>query len=64
MKLGGFILVAALAVWLALWVLDVGVLVYSSDTGVLRTRDCRYLVGVSVVKKFAPLSQRCKVLSR
>lgn len=64
MKLGGFILVAALAVWLALWVLDVGVLVYSSDTGVLRTRDCRYLVGVSVVKKFAPLSQRCPVLSR
>jgi len=64
MKLGGFILVAALAVWLALWVLDVGVLVYSSDTGVLRTRDCRYLVGVTVVKKFAPLSQRCSALSR
>lgn len=64
MKLGGFILVAALAAWLALWVLDIGLLVYSSDTGVLRTRDCRYLVGVTVVKKFAPLSQRCPVLSR
>ena len=58
------IVVALVAAWLALWVLDVGVLVYSSDTGVLRTRDCRYLIGVTVVKKFAPLSQRCPVLSR
>ncbi len=64
MKLGMFILSAALAVWLTLWVLDIGILVYSADTGVLRTRDCRYLLGVSVVKKFAPLSQRCRVLSR
>jgi len=64
MKPGMLILAAALAVWLALWVLDIGILVYSADTGVLRTRDCRYLVGVSVVKKFAPLSQRCPVLSR
>ena len=64
MKLGAFALTALLAVWLTLWALDVGVLVYSADTGVLRTRDCRYLVGVSVVKKFAPLSERCRVLSR
>ena len=64
MKLGALAFSALLAVWLTLWVLDIGVLVYSADTGVLRTRDCRYLVGVSVVKKFAPLSQRCPVLSR
>ena len=64
MKPGMLILAAALAVWLALWVLDIGILVYSADTGVLRTRDCRYLVGVSVERKYAPLSQRCPVLSR
>lgn len=64
MKLGiagaGVILLA----WLVLWVADTGVLVYSSDTGVLKTRDCRYLVGVTVVRKYAPLAQRCSVLSR
>jgi hypothetical protein len=64
MKLGMFIVVPLLAVWLALWAVDIGILVYSSDTGVLRTRDCRYLVGVTLEKKFAPLSQRCPVLSR
>lgn len=64
MKLGMFVMVALLAVWLALWALDIGILVYSSDTGVLRTRDCRYLVGVTIEKKFAPLSRRCPVSSR
>jgi hypothetical protein len=62
MKLG--ILGALVLVWLTLWVADTGVLVYSADTGVLRTRDCRYLVGVSLVKKYAPMAQRCAVLSR
>ena len=64
MKLGlGIAVVLALA-WLALWAGDTGVLVYSSDTGVLKTRDCRYLVGVTVVKKYAPLAQRCRLFSR
>jgi hypothetical protein len=40
------------------------VLVYSSDTGVLKTRDCRYIIGVSVIKKLEPLSQRCSVLAK
>lgn len=62
MKLG--ILGALVLVWLTLWVTDTGVLVYSADTGVLGTRDCRYLVGVSIVRKYAPLAQRCGVLSR
>jgi hypothetical protein len=53
-----------LLAWLGLWVGDTGVLVYSADTGVVRTRDCRYLVGVSVGRKFAPLAQRCSLLSR
>jgi hypothetical protein len=64
MKLGmGAIGLLAL-VWLALWVTDTGLLVYSADTGVVKTRDCRYLVGVTVVRKYAPLAQRCSLLSR
>jgi hypothetical protein len=56
------VLVAALAAaWLGLWVMSTGVLVYSSDTGVLSTRDCRYLVGVTVLKRLEPLAQRCPV---
>ena len=64
MKLGiGAVGLLAL-VWLALWVTDTGVLVYSADTGVMKTRDCRYLVGVTVVRKFAPLAQRCSLVSK
>lgn len=64
MKLGiGAVGLLAL-VWLALWVTDTGVLVYSADTGVVKTRDCRYLVGVTVVRKFAPLAQRCSLVSK
>jgi len=64
MKLGMGALGVLALIWLALWVTDTGVLVYSSDTGVLKTRDCRYLVGVTVVKKLAPLAQRCSLISR
>lgn len=64
MKLGIGAIGLLVLVWLALWVTDTGVLVYSADTGVVKTRDCRYLVGVTVVRKFAPLAQRCSVLSR
>ena len=64
MKLGIGIIGALVLAWLALWVADTGLLVYSADTGVVRTRDCRYLVGVTVVRKFAPLAQRCSLLSK
>jgi len=64
MKIFPGILAAIVFIWLALWVADTGVLVYSSDTGVLKTRDCRYVIGVSVIKKLAPLSQRCSVLAK
>ncbi len=64
MKLRLGIAAALVLAWLALWATDTGVLVYSSDTGVLKTRDCRYLVGVTVVKKYAPLAQRCRLVSR
>ena len=57
------VLIAIIVVaWLGLWVSNTGVLVYSSDTGVLKTRDCRYLIDVSVLKRLVPLADRCPVL--
>jgi len=64
MKLGMAVIGLVVRAWLSLWVTDTGLLVFSADTGVLQTRDCRYLVGVTVVKKLAPLSQRCTLISR
>jgi len=64
MKLGIGAVGLLVLVWLALWVSDTGVLVYSADTGVVKTRDCRYLVGVTVVRKFAPLARRCSLVSK
>jgi len=45
--------------WLGLWLTDTGILVYSADTGVLKTRDCRYLVGVTIAKRLQPIADRC-----
>ena len=56
--------VAAVVAWLGLWVTSTGVLVYSADTGVLSTRDCRYLVGVTVQKRLEPLAQRCPMVRK
>lgn len=49
------------AVWVGLWVTDTGLLIYSGDTGVLKTRDCRYFIGVTVVKRILPLADRCPI---
>jgi hypothetical protein len=38
--------------------------VYSSDTGVLNTRDCLYLFGVTVQKRLEPIAQRCPLLRK
>ena len=58
-------LVAVLVLaWLGLWVSNTGLLVSSSDTGVLKTRDCRYFIGVSVVKRLEPIADRCPVLRK
>ena len=57
MLIGG---VAVLVVWLGLWAASTGVLVYSSNTRVLSTRDCRYLVGVSVQKRLERRTHRCQ----
>jgi hypothetical protein len=56
--------VAVVVAWLSLWMTNTGVLVYSSDTGVLSTRDCRYLVGVTVQKRLEPLAQRCPMVRK
>lgn len=62
MKLSTVLVVLVVLAWAGLWITNTGVLIYSSDTGVLKTRDCRYLIGVSVVKSLQPLAQRCPVL--
>jgi hypothetical protein len=59
MKASMVLAVVVVVAWLGLWVTNTGVLVFSSDTGVLSTRDCRYLVGVTVAKRLEPLAQRC-----
>ncbi|HEV8107200.1 MAG TPA: hypothetical protein VGP97_06715 [Burkholderiales bacterium] len=62
MKLPMLVVAAVVLAWLGLWVTSTGFLVYSSDTGVLKTRDCRYLVGVTVAKRLEPLTERCPVI--
>jgi hypothetical protein len=59
MKLSTVVAVALVVAWLSLWFTSTGLLVYSSDTGVLSTRDCRYLVGITVEKRLEPLAKRC-----
>ena len=57
----GLVGVVAL-VWLGLWLSDTGVMVYSADTRIPKTRECRYLIGVSVVKRIEPLADRCPLM--
>ena len=47
-------------VWLGLWASNTGILVYSEGMAVMR--DCRYFIGVSVVKRLTPLADRCPVI--
>ena len=58
--------IVALAVlvlaWLGLWVSNTGILVYSEGMAVMR--DCRYFIGVSVVKRLLPLAERCPVIRK
>jgi hypothetical protein len=56
--------VTVLVVWGGLWVTSTGVLVYSSSmyassSRVPSTRDCRYLVGVTVQKRFERRAAHC-----
>jgi len=55
--------VAVLVVaWLGLWLSNTGILVYSEGMAVMR--DCRYVIGVSVVKRLLPLADRCPVIRK
>ena len=62
MKLALVVVAAVVLAWLGLWVSNTGILVWSEDTGILKTRDCRYLVGVTVTKRLAPISDRCPLI--
>jgi hypothetical protein len=64
MKIPVIVVVVLVVAWLGLWVTNTGILVSSSDTGVLKTRDCRYLVGVTVQKRLEPLAERCPFVRR
>lgn len=62
MKIGlGFFGAIAL-VWLGLWLSNTGVMVYSGDTRIPKTRECKYFIGVTVVRRIEPLADRCPVL--
>jgi len=49
-------------VWLGLWLSNTGVLVRSADTRVPMTRECHYLVGVTVTRRIEPLADRCPLM--
>jgi len=48
--------------WLGLWLSNTGVLVYSADTRIPKTRECSYLIGVTVARKIEPLADRCPLV--
>jgi hypothetical protein len=60
MKIPLVVLAVVVLGWLGLWVSNTGILVYSEGMAVMR--DCRYFVGVSVVKRLLPLAERCPVI--
>jgi hypothetical protein len=62
MKPGLVALAVLVIAWLAAWIFDIGVLVYSADTKIPMTRDCRYFIGVSVLKRIEPLADRCPLI--
>jgi hypothetical protein len=62
MKIPIVIVAIVVLAWLGLWVTNTGILVWSEDTGILKTRDCRYFIGVSVVKRLQPIADRCPLV--
>jgi len=63
MKLALAAIVVLVVAWLGLWVTNTGILVYS-EANLAVMRDCRYFIGVSVVKRLAPLAERCEVIRK
>jgi len=49
-------------VWVGLWLGNTGLLVYSADTRIPKTRECKYVIGVTVVSRIEPLADRCPLL--
>ncbi|MEA3195556.1 MAG: hypothetical protein QOD26_3889 [Betaproteobacteria bacterium] len=49
-------------VWLGLWLSNTGLLVHSGDTRIPKTRECSYVIGVTVVRKIEPLADRCPLM--
>jgi hypothetical protein len=64
MKLTAAALAAIVLAWLGLWVTDTGILVYSAGTSFAVMRDCRYFIGVSVMRRMLPLAERCPVIRK
>ena len=64
MKIGLIVVALLVVAWLALWAANTGLLVYSASTKVPATRECRYLVGVSVVTQYSLLADRCELFSK
>lgn len=50
--------------WLGLWAADTGILVSSADSRIPKTRECRYFIGVSVLKRLEPLADRCPLIRK
>jgi hypothetical protein len=63
MKLALAAIVVLVVAWLGLWVTNTGILVYS-EANLAVMRDCRYFIGVSVVRRLAPLAERCEVIRK
>lgn len=49
-------------VWLGLWLSNTGLLVSSADTRIPKTRECKYLIGVTIARRIEPLADRCPLL--
>ena len=56
------LVVLLVVAWLALWIFNFGVLVYSAETRIPKTRECRYFIGISVLKRIEPLADRCPLV--
>jgi hypothetical protein len=50
--------------WLGLWAANTGILISSADSKIPKTRECRYFIGVSVLKRLEPLADRCPLIRK
>ena len=62
MKLSLGLIGAIALVWLGLWLSNTGLLVSSANTAIPKTRECKYFIGVSVVRRIEPLADRCPLM--